>query len=162
VSQQPSGGTITGPGGRIAVVAAALLDDLSRPRTLLTAQRTEPPRLAGGWELPGGKVDPGEDLMTALAREIREELGVEITVGQHIPGPLEGWWPLGASYALAVWTAGVRDGIPQPLEDHAQLRWLTRADLWSVPWLASNSPIVEAVAATVWNRPASPGPAPTQ
>lgn len=153
---------VDGPDGRIAVVAAALLDDLSHPGLLLTAQRTEPPRLAGGWELPGGKVDPGEDLMTALTRELREELGVEITVGQRIPGPLAGWWPLGDAYALAVWTAEVADGIPQPLEDHAQVRWLTRADLWSVAWLASNSPIVEAVAATVWNRPASPGPAPTQ
>ena len=42
------------------VVGAAIVDDLARPARLLAARRTEPPALAGGWELPGGKVEPGE------------------------------------------------------------------------------------------------------
>jgi 8-oxo-dGTP diphosphatase len=41
------------------VVGAALVDDLTHPTVLLAARRTEPPALAGGWEIPGGKVDPG-------------------------------------------------------------------------------------------------------
>jgi len=45
---------------RALVVGAAIVDDLLRPTILLSARRTEPPELAGGWELPGGKVEPGE------------------------------------------------------------------------------------------------------
>ena len=59
------------------VVAGALILD----RTLLVAQRQRPPELAGLWELPGGKVAPGETEAEALIRELREELGVEVVVG---------------------------------------------------------------------------------
>ena len=52
------------------VVGAAIVDDLDRPTRLLAARRTGPPDLAGGWELPGGKVDPGEDSVTALQHRI--------------------------------------------------------------------------------------------
>jgi 8-oxo-dGTP diphosphatase len=60
------------------VVAGALIAD----RALLVAQRRRPPDLAGLWELPGGKVAPGETEVTALARELREELGLEVVVGE--------------------------------------------------------------------------------
>ena len=55
------------------VVAGALIAD----GALLVAQRARPPELAGLWELPGGKVAPGESDADALARELREELGVD-------------------------------------------------------------------------------------
>ena len=48
------------------------------------AQRERPPELAGLWELPGGKVAPGESDADALARELREELGIEVTVGERL------------------------------------------------------------------------------
>jgi 8-oxo-dGTP diphosphatase len=76
------------------VVGAAVVDDLITPTVLLAGRRTEPPHLAGGWELPGGKVDPGETPLQALHREIAEELGVEVEVGRELPGPdpeLPGW-----------------------------------------------------------------------
>ena len=54
------------------VVGAAIVDDLDRPTRLLAARRTGPPALAGGWELPGGKVDPGEDASPpCTARSVR-------------------------------------------------------------------------------------------
>ncbi|MCL2732926.1 MAG: NUDIX domain-containing protein, partial [Actinomycetia bacterium] len=56
------------------VVGGAVLD---RGR-LLAARRTAPPELAGQWELPGGKVEPGERDEDALVRELREELGVTV------------------------------------------------------------------------------------
>ncbi len=53
---------------------------------LLVAQRDRPPELAGRWELPGGKVAPGETEAAALARELAEELGIEVRVGPRLPG----------------------------------------------------------------------------
>ena len=91
------------------VVGAAIVDDLDRPTRLLAARRTGPPALAGGWELPGGKVDPGEDSVTALHREVREELGVLVELGKEVPGPVDGAWPLGDRYVMRVWLARVTD-----------------------------------------------------
>ena len=129
------------------VVGAAIVDDLDRPTTLLTARRTEPPELAGGWELPGGKVEPGEEPLDALHREIREELGVAIELGTLLEGPLAGGWPLGGRYVIQVWLARVTVGGPRALEDHDQLRELTRAELYAVAWLPADLPIVRAVEA---------------
>ncbi|MTB73403.1 NUDIX domain-containing protein [Arsenicicoccus sp. MKL-02] len=130
----------------IAVVGAALLDDLSRPRLLLAARRTEPSHLAGGWELPGGKVDPGETELEALHRELREELGVDVVVGEEVTGPRpDGRWVLSERYAIRVWTAQVSGGQVSLLEDHDELRWLAAGELTSVPWLPADLPIVEAV-----------------
>ena len=57
----------------IVVVAAAIVRD----GRVLAARRTQPANVAGRWELPGGKVDPGETPEQALVRELREELGIE-------------------------------------------------------------------------------------
>jgi 8-oxo-dGTP diphosphatase len=127
------------------VVGAAIVDDLARPTTLLTARRTEPAALAGGWELPGGKVEPGEEPLDALHREIREELGVEIEIGALLEGPLAFGWPLGDRYVMRVWLARITAGRPRPLEDHDRLRVLTRAELYAVPWLPADLPIVRAL-----------------
>ncbi|KGN33675.1 DNA mismatch repair protein MutT [Knoellia sinensis KCTC 19936] len=131
----------------IEVVAAAIVDDLESPTVLLAARRTEPSALAGGWEFAGGKVDPGETDVQALHREIREELGVEVEIGELLEGPLErGRWPLGTAYAMSVWLAVVTEGVPAPIEDHDAVRWLTRDDLYAVEWLPADLPIVDAVA----------------
>ena len=56
----------------VLVVAAAIVDHLDNPRELFAARRSVPPALAGRWELPGGKVEPGETPLQALEREIEE------------------------------------------------------------------------------------------
>ena len=132
---------------RALVVGAAIVDDLHRPTTLLAARRTEPAVLAGGWEFPGGKVEPGEDPVEALHREIAEELGVEVRLGRVVEGPLEGLWPLGARYAMTVWLAVITSGEPEPLEDHDALRVLAADELYAVPWLPADLPVVDALAA---------------
>ncbi|MFW5468708.1 (deoxy)nucleoside triphosphate pyrophosphohydrolase [Knoellia sp. CPCC 206435] len=132
----------------VEVVGAAIVDDLTSPTRILAARRTEPPALAGGWELPGGKVDPGESTVEALHREVAEELGVEIALGEVVEGPLErGRWPLGARYTMTVHLAVVTSGSPEPVEDHDLLRWLAHDELYAVPWLPADLPIVEALAA---------------
>ena len=131
---------------RLEVVAAAIVDDLDQPTRLLAARRTEPPALAGGWEFPGGKVDPGESATEALHREIREELGVAIRTGPSVPAPDgNGGWSLGDRYRMHVWLAVVTDGDPQPIEDHDALQWLDRTDLYAVGWLPADLPIVRAL-----------------
>ncbi len=62
------------------VVAGALIFE----GRLLVAQRARPPELAGLWELPGGKVAPGETDAAALERELEEELGIEVAVGARL------------------------------------------------------------------------------
>jgi 8-oxo-dGTP diphosphatase len=109
-----------------AVVAAAIVRD----GRVLAACRADPPELAGQWELPGGKVDPGETDGQALVRECAEELGVTVLVGERLGPELvtAGGRPLRAYRCTLV------AGEPAPLE-HRALRWLTAGELGEVTWL---------------------------
>jgi 8-oxo-dGTP diphosphatase len=133
------------PAPRSLVVAAAILDDLDVPSRLLAARRSAPKSLAGRWEFPGGKVEPGEDDLEALRRELREELGVEVAIGDAIPGPDGVDWPILHGHRMRVWLARIVDGDPAPLADHDELRWLALAEVDSVDWLELDIPIVRAV-----------------
>jgi 8-oxo-dGTP diphosphatase len=130
------------------VVCAAIVDDLDRPTTLLAARRTEPPALAGGWELPGGKVEPGEDPIDGLHRELAEELGVKVALGDELPCPdaVSGLWPLTPTLQMRVWRAVVVDGVPAPIEDHDLVRVLGPGEWLDVQWLAADLAIVDALA----------------
>jgi 8-oxo-dGTP diphosphatase len=126
---------------RIVVVGAALLDD----GRLLAARRSAPPELAGRWELPGGKVEPGETPEAALVRELREELGVDAETVARVPGE----WPLKPPYVLQVWTARLRPGspAPAPLQDHDALRRLGPEEIWDVDWLDQDVSAVRELSA---------------
>lgn len=127
------------------VVAVAILDELETPARLLAARRSAPASLAGRWELPGGKVEPGEDDVTAIHREIREELGVGIALGGLLPGPLGGDWPINERLRMRVWSAVVATGEPAPLADHDELRWLPRGQWHDLAWLPADVPIIAAL-----------------
>ncbi len=131
---------------RPLVVAAAIVDHVARPRRLLAARRSAPKSLAGRWEFPGGKVEPDEDPLVALHREIAEELGVRVRVGTVVPGPMAGDWPVLSGQMMRVWTAVLAGGEPRPLLDHDELRWLGPGEWDAVPWLEGDVPIVEALA----------------
>lgn len=127
---------------RRLVVAAAIVDDLDRPRRLLAARRTAPAHLAGRWELPGGKVESGEEPEEALHRELVEELGVTVRLGSAMPHPDPGW-PLGSGQVLRVWFAVLVGGEPTCVQDHDALRWLDAATLGDVSWLEPNRPVLD-------------------
>lgn len=132
------------PSPRTVVAAVALVDDLDRPTRVLAARRTEPPAVAGGWEFPGGKVEPGEEPPEAAIREVREELGLRVRLGEQVGGE----WPLTGTAVMHLWWAVALPGEPdpRPLEDHDQLRWLGVGELHDVPWLGPDLPVVEHLA----------------
>lgn len=121
------------------VVAAAILS--GEPPALLAAQRSYPAALAGRWELPGGKVDAGEDEAAALARELREELGVEVRVGDRAAPDVA---TVDGRGVLRTYWVEVAAGRPRPLE-HAALRALRADELYDVEWLDADLPVVAAI-----------------
>lgn len=130
----------------IGVVGVALVDELDQPTRLLAARRRDLPPDAPAWELPGGKVEPEEVWEAAACREILEELGVHVRLGDFLPGPLYGGlWPLTSKLAMGVWLAQIERGEPQALE-HSELRWLSRRELFDVAWLPGDEPIVDRLA----------------
>ena len=129
------------PPGVTKVVVAAVIE---RGGLFLAARRTEPPELAGLWEFPGGKVEPGEDDVAALIRECREELGVEVEVGEAV-GP-EYVVP-GGTMVVHTYRATLVTGEPAPIESHDELRWLAAGtpEVRALPWLEGDYVILDAL-----------------
>ncbi|MGV0793431.1 (deoxy)nucleoside triphosphate pyrophosphohydrolase [Mycolicibacterium sp. XJ1819] len=111
------------------VVAGALISEGS----LLVAQRSRPPELAGLWELPGGKVAAGESDEAALARELKEELGVAVTVGSRLGADVA----LSATTTLRAYLVTLLGGTLHP-HDHRALRWITVDDLDGLAWVPAD------------------------
>lgn len=121
------------------MVGAALLRDVpGRGRCVLASRRTGPPRLAGLWEFPGGKVEDDESDVQALRRELVEELRVEAVVGERLGGDVE----IGDTAVLRVYLCTIVAGEPA-LVDHDQHRWLGATELFDVPWIEVDLPLVE-------------------
>jgi 8-oxo-dGTP diphosphatase len=131
------------------VVAAVLVDDLDHPSRVLGARRFAPEALAGRWELPGGKVHPGEEPLAALHRELDEELRVTVEVGEELVGPggAGSAWPLTSGLAMRVWWCAVRTGIPEAGEAHDALAWVDKVSINDLAWLDPDLPVVDAIAA---------------
>jgi 8-oxo-dGTP diphosphatase len=129
------------PPGVTKVVVAAVIE---RDGLFLAARRTEPPELAGLWEFPGGKVEPGEDEAAALVRECREELGVEVAVGAKV-GP-DYLTPSG-TMLVRTYRATLVGGEPAPIESHDELRWLAAAtpQVRALPWLDGDYLILDSL-----------------
>ncbi|HYU85416.1 MAG TPA: (deoxy)nucleoside triphosphate pyrophosphohydrolase [Kribbellaceae bacterium] len=130
---------------RRVVVGVALVRD----GRVLAALRRPSASTPGGWEFPGGKTEPGETDEQALVRELREELGVEVAVGD-----LLGDQPMGQRYVLRVYTGRILSGQPE-LREHAEIRWLAADSLYDVDWLAADRPFLEPLRSVIL---ASPDP----
>lgn len=132
-------------GAAPVVVATAVLRD----GRLLVAQRTRPAALAGRWELPGGRVEPGESEPAAVVRECREEMGASVLVTGRLGTDL----PIDAG-VLRVHTAELLAGAPepQPLE-HAALRWVGPDEVPDVHWVDADRAVVADLVAVLRRRP---------
>jgi 8-oxo-dGTP diphosphatase len=126
---------------RVLVVGAAIVRD----GRLLAARRTTPPEAAGRWELPGGKVELGEDPAAALVREIAEELGCVVAVDLW----LDGESPIGTAHVLRAAVCSMASGEPRAGDDHDELRWLGPDQLDEVDWLEPDRPFLPALRAVL-------------
>ena len=107
---------------------------------VLAARRVAPPELAGRWELPGGKVEPGERQEEAAVREVAEELGCAI----EVTGRLEGRSALAGDLELVAVTARLVGGDPVPRE-HDAVRWLRADQLDEVDWVEADRVFLPAL-----------------
>jgi 8-oxo-dGTP diphosphatase len=121
------------------VVAGALYH---RDGRVLIAERPPGKHMAGRWEFPGGKVANGETEEQALTRELREELGVQVTASRP-------FMRLSHEYddrvvELSMWLVDSFTGEPQSLEGQ-RLKWVTPAQLLQEDILEADRPFVEAL-----------------
>jgi 8-oxo-dGTP diphosphatase len=125
---------------RAVHVVVGLMDD--EAGRWLVNRRRPGTHMAGSWEFPGGKVESGEQPLSALRRELHEELGIDV---QHAEALLE----LVHDYPdkrvrLDVWRVVRYEGEPSSREGQ-ELRWVPAAELEGLPLLAADAPIVAAL-----------------
>lgn len=121
----------------IRVVAGAIMED----GRLLAALRGPGMSQAGLWELPGGKVEPEEGDRTALARELSEELGITVTVGEFIASH-DHAYP-GKTVRLVAYACRITGGTPAVTE-HAEIRWVDAAGIDGLTWAPADIPLLAA------------------
>lgn len=129
----------TPPRRLVLVVAAAMIDAQGR---VLLAQRPEGKSLAGLWEFPGGKVEPGEGLEDALIRELHEELDVEVEADALEPSMFAShaypdFYLLMPLYLVRRWR-----GEPKPLDAQA-LAWVKPNELRTYPMPPADEPLID-------------------
>ena len=123
----------------VRVVAGALYDAQGR---VLIAERPPGKHQSGRWEFPGGKIEPGESEAQALARELREELGIEVRAA-HPELTLK------HDYAekrvqVSMWIVDRYAGEPRGL-DGQRLKWVVPAQLQDEDVLEADQPFIEAL-----------------
>lgn len=125
---------------RITVVGAVLVRD----GRILAAQRGAGMSLAGKWEFPGGKIEPGETPEQSLRREIEEELGCEVTIGDRVCRT-EHAYDFGL-VDLATYWCQLTSGEPA-LTEHAAICWADADELGALDWAPADEPAVAAIVA---------------
>lgn len=124
--------------GREVVVGTAIV----RGGRLLAQQRGYPAAHAGRWELPGGRVEPGETESEAVIRECREELGVEV----RPTGRLGTDVPLDNGMLLRIHTAEIEDPSQQPRAvEHRDVRWAAPSELADLDWLETDRVLLHSL-----------------
>lgn len=119
-------------------VVAAIIKSNNR---IFATQRAHG-EFAGGWELPGGKIEPGETLEEALVREIREELDTEISVDSLLE-TVEYDYPIFHLSMKCYWCSVVSGDLV--LKEHAAARWLSKEELFDVEWLPADIELIKKI-----------------
>lgn len=125
----------------VKVVAAIICDDMKEKNKIFATARGYG-ELKGGWEFPGGKVEPGETPQQALIREIIEELDTEIKVGELID-TVEYDYPTFHLSMDCFW-AEVKAGHLE-LKEAEAAKWLTKDQLESVTWLPADILLIDQI-----------------
>ncbi|RYD19172.1 MAG: (deoxy)nucleoside triphosphate pyrophosphohydrolase [Verrucomicrobiaceae bacterium] len=115
----------------------------------LACQRPEGKHLGGLWEFPGGKVDAGESPREALARELREELAVEVEVGKALSPVV--WDYAGKRIRLLPFLCTITGGELQALE-HQAMRWCAPTHFESLQWAEADIPILGEILEIIVNK----------
>jgi 8-oxo-dGTP diphosphatase len=123
-------------------VVAALIEHAGK---LLVCQRRRSDTFGLLWEFPGGKVEPGETPPQALARELREELGIDATIGAEIYRTQHKYSQLSETIDLIFFAASAE---PSAIENLAfeSLAWLAPADLPTLDFLPADRDLIEKLA----------------
>jgi len=130
-----------GPKPVLYVAACALLDTDGR---ILIAKRPEGKPMAGLWEFPGGKIEPGETPEQAVVRELREELGVEpcercLDPFAFVSHPYDDFHIVMPFFLCRTW-----DGFPQPREGQ-EIAWVRKDRLTAFDMPAADRPLAAAI-----------------
>jgi len=126
-----------------SVVAAALRDESGR---VLLQQRPAGKMMAGLWEFPGGKIEPGESPEAALARELEEELGITVAESQLVPLTFASA-PLGERHLLLLlYLCRAWHGKPRAL-DAVALQWVRPADMRALAMPPADQPFIAVLEA---------------
>ena len=112
---------------------------------VLACRRAADRHLGGLWEFPGGKVEEGEDPREALARELSEELGIVVKVGDRFDAVVE-WTDGVVRIRLSGYLCEIEEGKAEPLE-HEEIRWCGRAELPGMDWAKADLPILDELLA---------------
>nr|WP_246883218.1 Nudix family hydrolase [Pseudomonas protegens] len=123
---------------RVHVAAAVIRDACGK---ILIARRADTQHQGGLWEFPGGKVEPGEAVEAALARELQEELGIAVTAARPLI-KVQHDYP-DKQVLLDVWEVSAFSGEPHGAEGQP-LAWVTARELADYEFPAANQPIVAA------------------
>ncbi len=118
------------------MVAGFILDG----ERLLVARRRAADARGGLWEFPGGKLEPGETPEEALARELREELGIEVEVGEKLAA-VDHDYP-DVRIKLSLYLCRITAGRPRPLSC-AEVRWIDAGELASLPLAPADRSLAE-------------------
>ena len=127
------------------VVAAALVD---ADRKVLLQQRAPGRSMAGLWEFPGGKVEPGETPEAALARELHEELGIDVAEDALVPACFASAPNAGAHMILLLYVCRDWVGEPSPL-DASSLEWLTPQQMDPAEMPPADQPLIALLDALI-------------